>query len=234
MKPRLVLTLGVLATALAPVLAEADPPPIGPANAATQVVPFLGTATKEATAQQRKAAHLPDGVGLTVQHVLEGSPAAVAGVRRHDVLHRLGDQILVNDPQLRVLLRTFRPGDEVELALVRRSETRSVKIVLGKRRVPVGRTPARELLRWMLMPPDAQAAGDPVEFAACYEDEQHMLMLACGRHGMHLEVRDKQGKVLFEGPVDTRGPAPAPPRSDSPQVEGVGESSQAATGGNGT
>ena len=53
------------------------------------------------------------GVGLLVNHVVPGSPAKLAGIEKHDVLHRLDDQYLINPPQLAVLIRTREPGDTV-------------------------------------------------------------------------------------------------------------------------
>lgn len=216
MNLRRVLLFGILG--LAPLASAAwpqdvtprDPPDLPPAlsrvpksDMPTQLVPFLGTATKQATPEERTRVGLPDGVGLSVHHVLAGSPADRAGMRALDVLHKLNDQILVNDPQFRVLLRTFQPGDEIRVTVLRGSQRRMVTVRLGKRRVPVGDVPARELLRWMLMPAGEGAAADAVGFSASYEDDQHVLILSCDALGKRLEVRDKQGKLLFEGPVDT-------------------------------
>jgi len=216
MSLRCVLLLSILGLAAPASVARAqdvtprDPPDLPPAlseghpgGVPTQIVPFLGTATKEATPEQRARAGLPDGVGLCVHHVLAGSPAEVAGIRARDVLHKLNDQILINDPQFRVLLRMVRPGDEVQLTVLRGSQRRTVPVRLGKRRVPVGEVPARELLRWMLMPADHGAPSDALGFSASYEDDRHVLTLSCDGQGKRLEVRDKQGKVLFDGPVDT-------------------------------
>jgi len=200
----------------------ADPPlkAVGPADdVRTQVVPFLGTATKQATAEHRTRAGLPDGIGLSVQHVLDDSPAARAGIRPLDVLHKLNDQILVNDPQFRVLLRTFKPGDEIRLTLVRGGQQRRVAVRLGERRVPAGETPAREMLRWMLMPADPGRAVEAVEFAARYEDDQHVLALVCDDQGKQLIARDKQGRLLFQGPIDTEAQRRRVPEAIRPKLK---------------
>jgi hypothetical protein len=195
------LSLSLLAGRAA--AAPSQPPATRDEAPQTRVVPFLGTATIEATPRQRAAAGLPEGIGLAVEHVLEGSPADLSGLKPKDVLHKLGDQILVNDPQFRVLLRTFRPGDEVRLTVLRDGQPRPVSVRLGERRVPVGDVPARELMRWMLMPPDAGTVTGLLEFTANYEDDRHVLVLACDAQGKRLLVKDKQGKTLFDGPVNT-------------------------------
>lgn len=188
-------------------------------EAATRVVPFLGTATLGATRAQRSAAGLPDGIGLCVQHVLEGSPADKAGLKPLDVLHKLDEQVLVNDPQFRVLLRTYRPGDQVALTVLRDGKPSVVKVELEGRRVPAGDVPARELMRWMLMPPEAEAGGGPVELAAKYEDDLHTLVLACNADGKRLLVKDKQGRVLFEGPVNTDAQRQGVPKAVRAKLE---------------
>jgi len=55
---------------------------------------------------------MPGGIGFVVRKVHDGGPAHAAGVREHDVLEKLGDQMLVNEAQLVTLLRLLKPGDE--------------------------------------------------------------------------------------------------------------------------
>ena len=75
--------------------------------------------------------NLPSGVGLRVNHVVPESPAAAAGLRRHDVLFKLNDQSLINPRQLAVLVRTFKPGAVVRLTVIRRGETQTLTATLG-------------------------------------------------------------------------------------------------------
>ncbi len=191
-----------------------------PDSTPTKRVPKLGTATTQATAEERAAAGLPQGIGLVIRHVVEGSPAAGAGLEAGDVLHKLNDQILVNDPQFRVVLRTFAPGEEVQFTLIREGRPRTVTVRLGEARVPVSEVPAREMLRWLLMPPDAPARSlVPAEYAARYEDDQHTLLLASDAQGKWLLVRDKRGNVLFKGAVDSQAQRRALPESIRAKLE---------------
>jgi len=182
----------------------ADPPE---GNMETQVVPFLGIATMEATPEERTAARLPEGVGLTVQHVLEDSPAALAGLKRLDVLVRLGNQLLINDPQFRVLIRLQRPGEAIDLHVVRGGEPLSLTTVLDQREIPVADVPPNELVQWLIRP--SQRTG----FSASYEDDQHVLIITTDDQGKYLVAKDKQGTTLFSGPVNTEQQ-----RSDVPEV----------------
>ncbi|KKK75837.1 hypothetical protein LCGC14_2869730, partial [marine sediment metagenome] len=63
------------------------------------------------------------------------SAADRAGVRRHDVLHKLDDQLLVNPEQFAVLVRTHSPGDSVKVTVIRKAKSRVLSVKLGSRRL---------------------------------------------------------------------------------------------------
>ena len=172
----------------------ADPPD---GNVETQIVPFLGIATMEATPEERAGTGLPDGVGLTVHHVLAGSPAASAGLKRFDVLVRLGDQLLINDRQFRVLTRMRRPGDAIDLRVMRAGEPLTFTAVLNQREIPVADVPPNELVQWLIRP------SGRTSFSASYEDDRHVLILTTDDRGKYLVAKDAQGTTLFSGPINT-------------------------------
>jgi hypothetical protein len=201
------------AIGLVPLTARGAPPEDAPKTSASpaaeklniQKVPFLGTATTQATSQQRAEAGLPSGVGLCVQHVLAGSPAETAGLQRYDVLHKLNDQLLINDPQFRVLLRTLRPGERIDLTFSRQAKPHTVTVQLGEKEVPLEELPPGELLRWLLRPASAVEPGDTAaSFSASYEDDEHVLVLSTDAQGRHLLAKSKQGVVLFDNLVNTQ------------------------------
>lgn len=213
MKSRLTLTLVTLLLLFRP--ARSAPPDVE-----TQTVPFLGMATTEATPPERARAGLPRGIGLTVRYVLPNSPAKAAGVKRLDVLHKLDDQILVNDPQFRVLIRMHQPGDEIVLTIIRQAKPVRLTVVLDRREVPVAEVPPAELVEWLLRPsqgvgPVAGRAG----FSASYEDDKHVLILQTDKQGRHLLAMDKQGKILFDGPVNTQNEREAVPGAIRPKLK---------------
>jgi autotransporter-associated beta strand protein len=94
---------------------------------------FLGVETASAGETLRAQLKLPAGVGLAVKHV-EG-PAKDAGVQQHDVLYKLNEQLLVNTDQLAVLVRTFKPGEKVELTLIREAQPVKVTATLVEKEV---------------------------------------------------------------------------------------------------
>ncbi|MBL9214212.1 MAG: PDZ domain-containing protein [Opitutaceae bacterium] len=98
-------------------------------------VTFLGVETMPVSRTLASQVGLPRDTGLAVTRVLPGSPAAEA-VKEDDVLTKLDDQILVNQAQLRVLIRARQEGDEVGLTLLRGGKEMKVKVKLGVNELP--------------------------------------------------------------------------------------------------
>jgi hypothetical protein len=94
---------------------------------------FLGVGTSPPTPILREQLKLSEGMGLVVEVVEKDSPAEQAGIKRYDVLTKLEDQLLVNAEQLAVLVRSRKPGDEVELTVVRGGSPTQVKAKLIER-----------------------------------------------------------------------------------------------------
>jgi hypothetical protein len=60
-----------------------------------------------------------DGAGARVTRVLEGSPAAKAGLRKGDRLLRVGDHAVKSSKDAHAAVAAVRPGDEIVLAIGR-------------------------------------------------------------------------------------------------------------------
>ena len=97
---------------------------------------WLGVAIAEAPPEVAGRLPIEAGTGLVVDQVIEGSPAAVAGLQRLDVLARLNEQTLVTPKQLQTLVMHRKPGDQVELTFFRKGEKRRVVVVLMLRDRP--------------------------------------------------------------------------------------------------
>lgn len=98
-------------------------------------VAYLGVETAPVDPAMAAQLGLSRGVGLVVRRVAEGSPAAGV-LQPHDILTRLDDQLLVNMPQLTVLVRNHKAGDEVKLTYIRAGKEATAKVKLGEREVP--------------------------------------------------------------------------------------------------
>jgi S1-C subfamily serine protease len=71
--------------------------------------------------------------GAAVHAVLDGSPAAAAGLTGGEVVIGLGDGEISSMDDLVLALRAHRPGDEVVLRYVRNGELVGTSVILGER-----------------------------------------------------------------------------------------------------
>jgi len=74
---------------------------------------------------------LPREGGVLVTHVLPDSPAAKAGVRRHDILLQYDGHKVRDGDHLARLIRAGKEGQPVELLLVRAGKEMRVAVKLG-------------------------------------------------------------------------------------------------------
>jgi hypothetical protein len=96
-------------------------------------VTYLGVSVGVVPQAVRQHVKLPTGVGLMIEGVEPGSPAAKAELHTYDILERLEQQILVNQEQFSALIKTYRPGDEVSLQRIRANEAKTLRVKLGDR-----------------------------------------------------------------------------------------------------
>ena len=92
----------------------------GNGQSTIEKVTFLGVSASPLPARMSEQMNLPAGVYLSVDQVSDESPAAKAGLKLYDVLLQFNDQILVNSEQLKALVRMKKPGDQVNLKILRK------------------------------------------------------------------------------------------------------------------
>jgi hypothetical protein len=100
-----------------------------------EVVTFLGVETAPVSPTLTAQLGLPEGSGLVVNRVMPDSPATGA-LKEHDILLKLDDQILIEQRQLAVLVRSHKEGDEVTLTYLRGGKQATAKVKLAKHEVP--------------------------------------------------------------------------------------------------
>lgn len=93
---------------------------------------YLGVAIGDVDDTLREQLKLGRGVGVRVETVVSDSPADKAGLKAHDILERLNEQILFNAQQLAALVRSFAPGDKVTLAFIRQGDRQTLDVTLGE------------------------------------------------------------------------------------------------------
>jgi hypothetical protein len=74
---------------------------------------------------------LPRNQGVVVSHVLPGSPAAQAGLLRHDILLRYNDDPIRDCEHFARLIRAGRAGQRIKLELLRAGRKQSAEAVLA-------------------------------------------------------------------------------------------------------
>ena len=95
-------------------------------------VAYLGVRVGPVDKAVRHQLKLPLGAGVTVEGVAEDSPAAAAGVQRHDILQKLNDQWLFNGGQLAALVRGYGKGEKVELTGMRSGRSEQLSATRGE------------------------------------------------------------------------------------------------------
>ena len=95
-----------------------------------QSAAYLGVGVESPNETLRSQLRLPEGAGLVVNYVDDKGPSKDA-VRKHDVLQKLDDQILVNGEQLITLVRMHKPDETVSLTLIREAKPLTVQVKLG-------------------------------------------------------------------------------------------------------
>ena len=187
---------------------------------------YLGVSATPPPRVLRKQLGLKPGMGLVVDFVVPDSPASKAGLRQYDLLQKLDDQLIVNSQQLAVLVRSHKPDDEVRLEIIRDGKVMVLSAKLAEheleplaedtesdedaphfpRVIPEPRIrPLTPGERFTLPPgwggPRGRAGGS---FSTTWLEENKSYTLTIDGEGHKtFIVKDRDGKVLEQGPVDT-------------------------------
>lgn len=188
-------------------------------------VTFLGVGTSPVAPAMGRQLKLPDGMGLVIDFVEPGSPAAQAGLTQFDVLRKLDDQLLINPEQFAVLIRHFEKGHEIRLNLLHEGEAKSVTIKLGARAAnamdevtPQYGYAELKALRSGDQPLDADAlkrAGGEIRITRVGpqnntvvwrdKENEYTLASAAARKAVYRVSRLQDGEVLFQDVIEGDG-----------------------------
>ena len=109
-----------------------------PTKEEIKMVTFLGVETSRVSKALRNHIDIPEGVGLTIDHVAEDSGAAKADLQQYDILLKVDDQIIINQEQLSTLIRSKAAGDKVKVEVLRKSKKLILRVELGEKEVRQG------------------------------------------------------------------------------------------------
>ena len=98
---------------------------------------IFGVAVRPLTPELAEAAGLKEQKGVVIDSVVEGSPAAKAGVQKGDVIVAVNGQAVAAPQELTRRIVGTAPGTRVEVSLVRKGKALKVPTV------ELGRLPER-------------------------------------------------------------------------------------------
>lgn len=179
----------------------------------------LGLQLTRASAVLRQQLALSRGAGLVVEEIVPGSRAEKAGVRQHDVLVMLDDQLLLLPEQLAALLEAAATDAPLQCTVLRGG--RKVKLPLAVA-PPATARPATAglratestlaLVRESRPQPAPSRAAAPAEQPArlarvsfetlLRQDPDYQIRLTGGEE-TRVVVTDNQGRVVFNDTIDT-------------------------------
>lgn len=191
---------------------------------------FLGVGVSNAPEVLTEQLKLPQGVGLVVEFVEKDSPAEKAGIQPRDLLHKLNEQLLINVQQLATLVRTFKPQESVKLTVIRKGEVITLDAVLVEKEMPeltwsaqqfeFTTTPhfpnlaAPELPHQLRIETDDEGEGrvkariirvmpNATSKITKVDDDGLRIELESRNGKKSLQIRNGDGKTVFEGPYNT-------------------------------
>lgn len=116
--------------ALAGSLSEAKTKDLPKAKTAQRA--FLGVYLQDIDKDTQEALDLKSRQGVLVEGVVDGSPADKAGLKDQDVILSFEGQKVEDSDQLRELIAEHKPGDEVEVRIIREGDEKTLQLELGK------------------------------------------------------------------------------------------------------
>lgn len=111
------------------------------AAATTSGPTWMGADIQDIDVVMKLRFRLPDNRGVILSYVAHKSPAQTAGLLAGDVIRRFGETRIRNVSQLKSLILKGRPGDQVQLTLLRNGQHKTLPIVLGQKPQGAGKTP---------------------------------------------------------------------------------------------
>ena len=107
--------------------------------------PTLGISGEDLDGELVRYFNAPDGQGVLVKQVFEGSPAAKAGLKAGDVITHIEGQRVKSLGDLRATMREKREAKSVKVDLLRRGSALSLNVEIEQPRPPAPRVSARRV-----------------------------------------------------------------------------------------
>ncbi|MGD2119616.1 MAG: PDZ domain-containing protein [Chromatiales bacterium] len=149
---------------------------------------------------------LPVDQGVLVVDVLPDGPADKAGIQQHDVILAYADQKLFAVRQLVALVRDDKPGQQVQLQLLRVGKSQQVAVELGESRMKHWRRQDQPYRHHRSLPvmPFGQSGPDTPQVPMAWDEFESIQVqtLPDGRYRAEVKYKnesDESKSLLFEG-----------------------------------
>jgi serine protease Do len=93
---------------------------------------YLGISMNDVTPENATFFNLPDANGALISQVVPDSPASKAGLKSGDVLRELNGNKIANGSALQVAVSQIRPGNTIELGILRDGKPEQIKVTVGQ------------------------------------------------------------------------------------------------------
>ena len=190
-------------------------------------IAWLGVGTNKLSPDLASQLELDGGAVVTM--VVPNSPAARAGLEKHDIITSLGSEEIAAPSDLSRVIRVLKPDSETKLKIVRKAELVELTATLGKRPKMLGQAlkmkaaesgdpeAVREQVEKMLeqmrnesgkepKDPESLQGADIVRMGSkstSFNDGDGSLTITSKDGKTHLKANDVEGKLLYDGPAET-------------------------------
>lgn len=97
---------------------------------------YLGVGLTDLTPELRSHFGVPEGAGVMVSQVSEGSPADKAGIKVGDILSRLDGKDLESSWDVRSRMRDYKEGEQVPVEVWRGGKAQTLNVTVAERERP--------------------------------------------------------------------------------------------------
>ena len=94
---------------------------------------FLGVYPIDLDDEKREALDYKGKYGVLVENIVEDGPAVKAGVEPGDIIIKMDDKNIASNEELRKVLADRKPGDKMQLIVIRDGKEKKIKMKLGSR-----------------------------------------------------------------------------------------------------
>lgn len=174
-------------------------PEVNPAAEANKIA-YFGVFGEPISDTLSAHLNLAEGIGLELELVAPGSPAAKAELKKHDIILSLDAKDISSINDLRAAIATKKPGDVVALKYITKGKAATKDIVLTGRPV-LEANGARPQRRWEQRQQELGNLGLPKEFLDKFpeQDREKLMKLFKGKlQGLDLQEL-QQGLGKLEG-----------------------------------